>query len=245
MEHSQEHGPSPGQPGPKRRVGDRRLEGRDLGILGEDELSALLDVARTGKWRSGAVLFGLGDRSDHVLLIQSGQVKIWSVSERGTEAVLAIRGVGELVGEFSAINGEVRSATVTALGAVQAAVVPGAAFRQFLLDHPSTMLALLGATVGRVHEADRHRIEFGSYDVGERLARLLLQLVDAYGVPGEDEDHRTITVPLSQAELAGATSASREAVARALRDLRDTGVVRTDRRRITVLRRDLLKELAQ
>jgi CRP/FNR family transcriptional regulator, cyclic AMP receptor protein len=185
----------------------------------------------------------VGDPSDHVLLVQRGQLKVWSVSARGTEAVLGIRGPGDLVGEFSAVDGGPRSATVTALGSVEAAVVPGSAFRQFLLDHPHAMLALLSRIVARVREADRYRIDFGSYDVGERVARLLLELVDAYGESG-DGGRATIAVPLSQAELAGATSASREAVARALRELRDSGAVTTHRRRITVLRRDLLESRA-
>jgi CRP/FNR family cyclic AMP-dependent transcriptional regulator len=215
----------------------------ESGLLTDDHFGALLASGRTERWRTGTVVFHVGDSSDYVLLIQQGQLKVWSVSARGTEAVLGIRGPGDLVGEFSAIDGGPRSATVTALGQVQAAVVQGHAFRQFLLDHPAAMLALLGRITARVREADQQRIDFGSYDVRERVARLLLNLVDTYGEPG-DNGQATVAVPLSQAELAAATSASREAVARALRELRDSGTVSTHRRRITVLRRDLLEARA-
>ena len=44
-----------------------------------------------------------------------------------------------------------------------------------------------------------------------------------------------ITLPISQEELAGWTGSSREAVAKALATLRDLDLIRTERRRITVL----------
>jgi CRP-like cAMP-binding protein len=81
--------------------------------------------------------------------------------------------------------------------------------------------------------------------VASRVARLLLDLADRFGSPAPDGSGTTITVALSQHDLAGATGSSREAVARALRRLRESGGIVTERRRITVLRPDLLREVAE
>ncbi|MCX2734014.1 Crp/Fnr family transcriptional regulator [Saccharopolyspora sp. NFXS83] len=208
-----------------------------------EAVAAFRSVSRRRRWRASAVLFSVGDESDHVLLIRSGRVKVWSMSVRGTEAMLAIRGPGSMIGDFAAVDGEPRGATVTALEQVEADVVSGGDFRRFLHEHPDAMFELLTRVVARLRESDRHRVEFASSGVAERLARLLLELAREHGIP-DGAGRRAIAIPLSQAELASATSASREAVARALRELRECGAVSTQRRQIVVLRGDVLAEYA-
>ena len=84
---------------------------------------------------------------------------------------------------------------------------------------------------------------FGAYDIAARVAGRLVELADRFGeaVP----DGVRISVPLSQDELAGWVGASREAVAKALRVLRDRGLVTTGRRTMTVLDLDGLRGRAR
>ena len=55
----------------------------------------------------------------------------------------------------------------------------------------------------------------------------------------------TITLPISQEELAGWTGASREAVTKALRTLRDLGWIETGRRSISVRDSEALRRFAR
>jgi CRP-like cAMP-binding protein len=196
-------------------------------------------------YRAGERLFDEGDESDHVILIRQGQVKISSFSPAGYEAVLAVRSAGEIVGESSALDGRPRSSRVVALDDVDGVVISGDRFRAFLRANPDVALELLSYVVARLREADRRRVEFGAYDVAGRVARLLLDLADRFGSPGPNGNGTTITVALSQYDLAGATGSSREAVARALRRLRENGGIVIQRRRITVLRPDALREVVE
>jgi CRP/FNR family transcriptional regulator, cyclic AMP receptor protein len=210
--------------------------------LDDQGLTALYAVGPTVRFGPGQTLFSEGDRSDHVLIIRRGRVKISSVSSDGYEAVLAVRSAGDVVGEFAALDGGDRSASVSTMDAVEAVLIDGERFRGFLRTHPDLALILFGEVVGRLREADRQRLEFGAHDVVRRVSRLLLELADRFG--SVTATGTTIAVPLSQHELAGATGASREAVARALRRLRESGAVVTGRRRIVVIRSDLLREFS-
>ncbi len=183
-----------------------------------------------------------GDRSDHVVIIHAGRVKVTSAAESGKQVLLAIRGPGDLLGEFSAIDGRARSATVTALSAVSATVVPGQAFRAMLRTDGRAAFAMLQVVIHRLREADVQRLEYGAHTVTERVSRLLLDYAARYGQA--DDDRVVITLPLTQDELAHAAGASREAVAKSLRLLRDRKAVRTGRRRIELLQLGLLAELA-
>ena len=214
-------------------------------VFDPKELAALCAAGQVRRYRAGGCVFAEGDRSDHVFVIRRGKVKISSVSPEGYETVLGFRSAGEIVGELAALDGRPRSAGVFAIEDVDGVLVSGERFRTFLQSHPAAALALLRRVVVRLREADRRRVEFGAYDVAGRVALLLLELAALYGLPSADGlGGTTISVPLTQHELAGATGASREAVARALRRLRQSGAIATERKRITVLRPDLLRTLS-
>lgn len=212
-----------------------------LAAFDEEAAAALRAAGTVRRFRAGEVLFHEGDPSNYVTVITAGEVKVSSVQEDGGETVLAIRGVGDLIGELSAIDSRPRSATATALTAVEAVVVPAAAFE---FSHSGAAVALLRTVVARLREADRQRVEFGSHHSLPRLARRLVQLAETYGRPTPEGTIR-IELPVTQEELAGLVGASRESVARALRTLRAGGVVSTARRTITVLDLDRLSNLAR
>jgi CRP/FNR family transcriptional regulator, cyclic AMP receptor protein len=197
-----------------------------------EELDALIGLGRAKKYRRGAVLFHEGDPATNVLVVRSGRVKVSSYTEDGKEVVLAIRGPGELLGELSAIDGRGCSATAAALEPVEVVLVAAESFRTFLEDYPRVALALLGSVSGKLRDADRKRVEFGAYDTTARVAKRLVEMAERFGESASGAVR--ITLPLSQQELAGWTGASREAVSKALHQLRSRGFISTARRGITV-----------
>lgn len=217
----------------------------------EEFLAGLDDAARAAlsargrhrRWPAGATLFLEGDRSSTVVVVVTGRVKVFSITEQGEEVVLAVRGPGALLGELSAIDGTERGASVAALEPVVALVVPVPDFVAFLSSEPGAAMALLRLVTSRLRDADRKRVEFGAFDIAARVAGRLVELADRFGEPVPDGVR--IPVPLSQDELAGWVGASREAVAKALRVLRDRGLLTTGRRTMTVLDLDGLRRRAR
>jgi CRP-like cAMP-binding protein len=201
--------------------------------LTPDELAEFQARARPRRFKAGATLFGEHTASDGVILVVSGRVKVSTVTAGGKEVVLAFRGPGDLLGELSAIDGQARSATVSAIEAVEVLVVPSADFRAFLERNPRVAVLLLEMLSRRLRDADRKRIEYAAHDTVGRVAARLVELAREHGE--HSAGSYKITLPLSQEELAGWTGASREAVAKALHTLRELRWVTTERRRITVL----------
>ena len=203
--------------------------------LDQRQFTALCALGTRRRYRTGAVLFREGEGSDHVVVVCGGVVKIFSTADSGYETVLAIRTAGDILGELAVLDRHPRSASVLALSDGEGVWIGGDTFRDYLRSEPDLALALLTGVVGRLRESDRRRLEFGAYDVTSRVARLLLELAERHppSSPG--------SVTLSQQEIAGAVGASREAVARSLRLLRDQRAIATHRMRITVLRPELLR----
>lgn len=211
--------------------------------LSAGERDALLALGHRREWARGDALVRSGEPADSGIVLLSGLVKIHKSAVQGEEVVFAIAGAGDLFGEMSAIRDAVRSATVTALSSVDAVVLPAADVRSFFSAHPPAVIALLDLALTRLYTADLQRLEFVAADSLGRVASRLVELAERFG---ERRDDGVIDVPMpfSQDELASWSGASRESSARALRTLREIGVIQTRRLRLTVLDLERLRSHA-
>ena len=203
-----------------------------LASLSSDEHDALRARGVVRSFPRGVALFHERQASDRVLVLLGGCVKLSCLSDEGKEVVLAIRGPGDVLGELSAIDGEPRSATATALEEVEALAVPVNDFRRFLEEHPRAALALLAMVSRRLRDADRKRVEFAAEDTMTRVAARIVELSVRFG--DEAAQGLEIDLPISQEELAGWTGCSRDSVVKALQAMRGLGWIETQRRRIVV-----------
>ncbi len=220
----------------------RTAPGGFLGALEEKERDDLHARSQRRRFRPSAALFNEGERSDRVVVLLSGQVKVSYYTGDGREVMLAVRGAGDLLGDLSVLDGEPVSASVTALEPVEALSLTAEQFKGYVQDHPRVALVLLEMLSKRLRDADRKRIEFAAYDSVGRVARRLVELAERFGEAAGDG--LKINVPLSQQELAGWVGASREAVSKALHVLRRRGWIETARRGITVLDLEALRRRA-
>jgi len=201
-------------------------------LLGPAEQRALEQIAIRRSYPRASFVYHRGDDAAGVLVLIDGRVKICSPATDGQEAVLGFRGPGDLVGELGAIDGRARSASVETLEPVTALACPRSAFRALVESNPAVGVALLTVVVGRLRGADAERADFGTHDVLGRVARRLCELADRFGE--ECDDGIEITLPLTQEELAGWCGASREAVSKALTQMRTMGWIETRRRAVVI-----------
>ncbi len=204
----------------------RRQRPTFLDSLPEADRAALLALGRHSEWERSDRLFHAGDRADSAVVILDGLVKVHKLSSDGADVVLALVGAGDLLGEISAVRDAERSATATALEAVDAAVIPVPELRDFLSRHHASTLALLELALSRLAASDARRLEFATSGSLARVSSRLTELAVRFG---EAADDGTIAVPLpmSQDDLASWSASSRESTARALRSLRELGLIRT------------------
>ena len=219
------------------------MTGEFWALLTQQERDEFKARSRPRRWRRGEVLFPEGGRSEWVAVVQTGRIKASSHTAAGSEVVLAVRGPGALLGEFSAIDKEPRSATLQALEPVTALVMTTPDFETYLSGHGRIAYLLMRMLSQKLRDADRKRIEFGAQDTTGRVAARLVELAERFGAPGAPGEIR-IELRLSQDELAGWVGSSREAVSKALGVLRSSGWIRTSRLSVVVLNLDALRNRA-
>ena len=183
-----------------------------------------------GKYRKDEILFAQGDPADAVFYIQKGKVKITVVSEQGKEAVVAVLGADEFVGEGCLAGQAQRIANVATMtdsvimrlekAAVVNVIHQEPAFSEMFIAH------LLARTI-RV-EADLVDQLFNSSE--KRLARMLLLLANF----GKEGSPAPMIAKISQETLAEMIGTTRSRVNLFLNKFRKLGFIGYDGDRLMV-----------
>lgn len=203
-------------------------------LLSPQERRALRALAldREHVYRPGTALSVEGDPATHVFVLLDGWVKIVSLTEDGHQAILALRGAGDIIGETAGETTGLRNAAMQVMVTVRALRVEYPAFDSFLDAHRGASRAYRQVMTHRFRESDEMRRRHAAASGPQRLAGLLLGLARQSGGPAREVIE--IGLPLSQEELAGLAGASRATVTRALADWRRRGLIQTGQRRVTL-----------
>jgi CRP/FNR family transcriptional regulator, cyclic AMP receptor protein len=212
-----------------------------LAALSIREREAILALGRVRQYHGGEVLFNQGDQSDFVIIVIDGYVKITAVSESGTESLVAIRTAGDIVGELSAFDGRPRSAMASAADAVLGRVIMKPELVRLLQENFGIASAFNQAVGAKLREATRRQVDFRR-DTKSRLVQVLVDL--HHGSASSRRDGK-MAVPITQSELAGLIGASEPAVHKALRALRDSGIISTGYGRLAIEDITWLRRMAE
>jgi CRP/FNR family cyclic AMP-dependent transcriptional regulator len=208
--------------------------------LSAGQLAELARVARRHRYSGDQTIFYQGDPGDTFYVILSGQVKVSVTSSEGQEAILVVLDAGEGFGEFALLDDQPRSATIEATQNTEVLVLRKDDFRRLLRQMPDIAIGLLRVLTKRLRDTDQLVQDAAFLDVGDRLAKKLLVLMESHG-RAAPQGGVVLTLQLTQSELASMIGATRESVNKQLGAFRDQGIVAVDRQRITILNPDRLR----
>lgn len=177
-------------------------------------------------------LIHAGDRPDALYLVLEGSVSVMLEDNDGREMVLAYLSPGEFFGEsclFPDPSG--RGTIVRTRGATLLAEMSRSAVQGFIAETPEFLLELAGQLSRRLQDVNQRLANLTFLDVTGRLAHTLLDLSrkpDALPHP------RGVIVRISRMELARHIGCSREMAGRALKKLRNDGLVNDQGRNILI-----------
>jgi CRP/FNR family transcriptional regulator, cyclic AMP receptor protein len=158
------------------------------------------------KYRKGQPVIAEGDPGDSVFYIQKGNVKVTVTSEHGKEAVIAILGADEFVGEGCLSGGMLRIATVTAVTECIIMRVERAAIIRAIHDEPAFSEMFITHLLARTARIQEDLIDQLFNSSEKRLARTLLLLAN-FGKEGRPEPVIPNISQETLAEMIGTTRA--------------------------------------
>ena len=153
-------------------------------------------------------IFSQGDPSDAVFYIQKGRVKLTIISEQGKEAVIAILGAGDFVGEACLTGQMVRVASATTIVPSAMLRIEKAEMLRVLQKERALSGLFISYLLSRNLRVEEDLVDQLFNSTEKRLARTLL-LLARYGKEGSPE---TVVPEINQETLAEMIGVTRERV---------------------------------
>jgi CRP-like cAMP-binding protein len=230
-------------PGPTPIEKRKLFEGHPLfGNLPPSDLDALLTRARVEHYRAGQEIFAKGSPGRSMMAIMHGSVRISSPSSAGREFVLTILSGGEVFGEIALLDGRDRTADATAITDCELLVLDHRDFVPFLERRGDLCILLLKVLCERLRQTDQVVEDAVFERLDTRVAKALMRL--ATTAAKKDGGGKTVSLRVSQQELAGMVGATRESVNKQLHVWQRAGIVRLGKRLIVIDDATALKTVA-
>lgn len=206
-------------------------------------LESVAGHARRHRSTRGERLFHEADPADRVGLVLSGRLKLVQLSADGREVILRLVGPDELFGAVAIFEHATYPASAVVMENAEVLLWTGGVLRGAMLETPQlafNALRLLSARLGRMQRRVR---ELATERVERRIARAVLRLVRHAG--RRTDDGVEIGMPVTRQEIAELTGTTLFTVSRVLSAWEESGLVRTGRQKVVILRPHALVSLAE
>lgn len=209
--------------------------------LSKETLDKIEKVGQRKKFNKGEIILLEDDAGTALFIIINGKVKVSRSSNDGKEVILTILNADDFFGEMAILDGQKRSATVSAIEPSELFVIQRDDFINLLYAHPEISIVLLQELTRRLRNADMKIKSLSLKDAEGKVATVILQLADDIGKikHGKVEIEK---LPLQQ-DLANMAGTSRETISRTLHSFAKKGLVEMDGNKLIITDYEKFKEL--
>lgn len=204
-----------------------------LNALTESERLRLSEQSFMAYAERGEIIWLAGSPSQNIDVVGSGFVKMTRSTPQGTEVAIELLGPGQCFGLLVAIEGREYPLSAIAVTNTWYLKIPTRQFMELYNANASLRDHILRGLAPRLRKAHDMMARMSTGRVEQRLAAVLLILMDSYGEPLALGTR--IAVPLTRQDLAEMAGTTVETSIRVMSKLQKEGILATDKQMITVL----------
>jgi CRP/FNR family cyclic AMP-dependent transcriptional regulator len=207
-------------------------------LASDDVINRASEAARILEFSAGDYICFQGDAVSPLVLVISGQLRTFILSEDGREVPVRVINSGQSGGEASILQNSSLQANMVAVRKSTVALLSRPYARQ-LLNEPDVARALNNAMATLLsHLVKRHAVQ-GLSRADARISAVIESAIE----DSEKDESPLIELP-DQSAIAAMAKVSRETVSRVLKSLEHRGTIAKEGRRIRILDRNTLRTLA-
>lgn len=189
--------------------------------------------------QAGEHIFRAGDKFQSIVAVRAGCFKSYVIDKNGEEQVLGFYLPGEIIG-FDAIHEKIHKANVVAL---DTSSVCGLSFDS--VSEMARQLPDLQDELFRVMSLQIAELEASAADLSaeERIARFLCSLSARFAARGYSS--KEFNLSMSRRDIASNLRLATETISRVLARFQSAGIIKVNRKKVSILESDKLNELAR
>ena len=199
--------------------------------LTPDEVVALNFAKDFRQYKRGDILYQEGNRISGFFCIHRGIIKVFKTGFDGKEQIIRFAKDGDIIAYRSVLSNELACTSAKVIEDCQVCFIPSEILVSFIKSNPAYALELLKLACHELGEANSFITDIAQKTVRERLAEILLFLVNDFGL----DDDQFLNISLTREELANIVGTATESVIRLLSEFKSDKLVELNGRKIKIL----------
>jgi CRP-like cAMP-binding protein len=208
--------------------------------LTPDEVDALNFEKDFRHYKRGDILYQEGNRISGFFCIHSGIIKVFKTGFDGKEQIIRFAKKGDIIAYRSVLSNELACTSAKVIEDCQVCFIPSEILTSFIKTNPSYALELLKLACHELGEANSFITDIAQKTVRERLAEVLLFLVNDFGLDNDS----FLNISLTREELANIVGTATESVIRLLSEFKSDKLVELNGRKIKILNTKGLEKIS-
>jgi CRP-like cAMP-binding protein len=208
--------------------------------LKADEVTTLNFEKDFRQYKRGDILYQEGNRISGFFCINSGIIKVFKTGLDGKEQIIRFAKTGDIIAYRSVLSNELACTSAKVIEDCQVCFIPSEILTQFIKTNPAYSLELLKLACHELGEANSFITDIAQKTVRERLAEILLLLVNDFGL----DNDQFLKISLTREELANIVGTATESVIRLLSEFKSDKLVELNGRKIRILNTKGLEKIS-
>jgi CRP/FNR family transcriptional regulator, polysaccharide utilization system transcription regulator len=199
--------------------------------LSRDEVEKINYEKDHRQYKRGDVLYREGNRISGFYCINAGILKVYKTGLDGKEQIIRFAKPGEIIAYRSVLSNETACTTAKVIEDCRVCFIPSEVLISFIKSNPGFSLELMKLACHELGEANSYITDIAQKTVRERLAEVLLKLVEDFGL----DEQKNLNISLTREELANIVGTATESVIRLLSEFKADKLVELNGRKIRIL----------
>ncbi len=199
--------------------------------LTDEEIALVTQSINATIHKRGHTIYTEGSRINGTYLVINGVLKIFKTGFDGKEQIIRFAKPGDLVGFRSVISEELACSTTKVIQDSVLCYLPGDILENLLKENSSFSMSLMKLTCKELGESNKFLTDIAQKTVRERLAEILLLLMDTFELDSESN----LQILLTREELANMVGTATESVIRLLSEFKNDKLIELNGRKIKLV----------
>jgi len=208
--------------------------------LTADEVITINFEKEFRQYKRGDVLYQEGNRISGFYCINSGIIKVYKTGFDGKEQIIRFARSGDIIAYRSVLSNEPACTSAKVIEDCQVCFIPSEILISLIKTNADYALELLKLACHELGEANSFITDIAQKTVRERLAEVLLFLVNDFGI----DDQQYLQISLTREELANIVGTATESVIRLLSEFKSDKLVELNGRKIRIMNMKGLEKIS-
>jgi CRP/FNR family transcriptional regulator, polysaccharide utilization system transcription regulator len=192
------------------------------------------------QYNRGDILYQEGNRISGFYCVNSGIIKVFKTGFDGKEQIIRFAKKGDIIAYRSVLSNELACTSAKVIEDCQVCFIPSEILISFIKTNPNFALELVKLACHELGEANSFITDIAQKTVRERLAEVLLFLVNDFGL----DNQQYLNISLTREELANIVGTATESVIRLLSEFKSDKLVELNGRRIKIINTKGLEKIS-